>query len=92
MTHAQLSKNTRYIVRNGKVYCAYCGTKIEPDVEIDHHEETSYYHCDCADAIKELEIIAKIQEKEREIVELRKTLPKIKYRVVKRTVEELEII
>lgn len=91
MIRANLSRSTKHIILGGKAYCAYCGMKIEPDVEIDHHEETSYYHCNCADALKEIEIDKKVAEKEREIRALRETYPKAKYTVTKRAIEELKI-
>ena len=62
MRRANLEIDTEAIKVNGEIHCAYCGKKIEPDTEIDHHEETHYYHCDCEDAKKEIFIT---QEKQR---------------------------
>lgn len=62
-----------------KVYCAYCGKEIQPDSEIDHGEVRDYYHCDCEDALKEIEIIKKIASLERDIQNLRRELSETKY-------------
>lgn len=62
MIRAKLEIDTRTVTVNGEIHCVYCGKKIEPDTEIDHHETYSYYHCDCEDAKKEIFIR---QEKER---------------------------
>ena len=90
MIRAKLKMNTEHIVANKECYCAYCGKKIEPDTEIDHHKETHYYHCDCEDAKKEIFIM---QEKERitnkfkkDMMELDNQWPEKKYDVEKREV------
>lgn len=73
---------------DGKIYCAYCGKEIPADTEIDHHEETNYYHCDCEDALEEIRIRREITEHERQIVKLSNEMPEPKYQGMFRKVLE----
>ena len=90
MIRAKLEMNTEHIVANNECYCAYCGKKIEPDTEIDHREETHYYHCDCEDAKKEIFIRKETEritnEFKKNIMELESQWPMIRYGVEKRDV------
>ena len=90
MTRAQLEMNTENIVVNGDVCCAYCGRKIKPDTEIDHHEVTEYYHCDCEDAKKEIYVRQerkKIMDEYRRNIEwLDSQYPKPKFKAEKRDI------
>ena len=82
---AKLEYNTKNIELDGKKYCAYCGSEIKPDTEWDEHYDYSYYHCDCEDALKEIEIHEKMVEVERELSNLRAMMPKPKYKLVTET-------
>ena len=75
---------------DGKIYCAYCGKEIPADTEIDHHEETNYYHCDCEDALEEIRIRKEIAEHERQIEKLRNMFPVPRYQsAVKIVIEKI---
>ena len=91
MVRAKLEYTTRNIRGEGKVFCAYCGKEIRPDTEIDHYETCDYYHCDCEDALKEIDIHNAIRQKEKEIEELERSMPKIKYtiKVVKKEIVKI---
>lgn len=94
MIRAKLEYSTKNLDLNQKKYCIYCGKEIESDSEIDHNEYTNYYHCDCEDALKEIEIHKKIMQlkeeiklKENEIKKLNDSIPKNKYAVIKTLVK-----
>ena len=68
MISAKLEYNTKSIKTEGKVFCAYCGKEIHPDREIDEgYYDYDYYHCDCEDALKEIEIQKQIESKKKDI-------------------------
>lgn len=50
--------------------CAYCGKTLKPYI---NHNNSYFWHCDCADANKEQELRLKIQA-------LKKQMPKPKYK------------
>lgn len=85
MINAKLDYNTKSIKHNGKVYCAYFGSEIKHDTEIDGYDSWDYYHCDCEDALKEIEIANQIKEVEKEINRLKGSMPKVKYGLVTET-------
>ena len=88
-----LSDNFYTCVHNGEAYCEYGGKKIAPDCESDHYEVTEYYHCDCDDAIKQMDIEDKIKEIYRtQIVPLQNSLPEAKYALKSKTVFEISKI
>lgn len=87
-----MKMDTRHISYNGKIYCAYCGKEIKPDCDYDHYDVDTYWHCDCDDALKEIEIAEDISKLKVEITlltkdlnnrisELVKSRPKVKYEV-----------
>ena len=77
-------------MHNGEAYCEYCGQKITPDCESDHYEVIEYYHCDCNDAIKQMDIEDKIKEIYRtQILPLRNSFPEVKYTLQTKTVCEI---
>lgn len=83
MISAKLQINTKFIyIDSNHVYCAYCGKEISPDTEIDHHEVTNFYHCDCPDALKDIEIQQEINHHRAEIDKLSSSFPAPKYKVV----------
>lgn len=90
MRYAKLSKHTEHIFFENKMRCAYCGKEIKPDVEIDHGEITEYYHCNCEDAQKQLEIDTKkgklASEYHQKLLDLERAYPKAKYEIRKETV------
>lgn len=49
----------------------------------------SYYHCDCEDALKEIEIRQKLVQLEKNMRELQLSMPKTKYTKQKVTVDKL---
>ena len=90
MIYARLNYNTKHLNVDGKKYCAYCGQEIKPDAEIDHHETTEYFHCDCKDALKEIKISQDITKLKLEInnitykiFELEKQYPKPHFKLTK---------
>ena len=85
MMSANLSYNTLSIKHNGKVYCAYCGKEIEADLKIDGYDSYEYYHCNCEDAMKEIEVRKEIEAAEREVCKLTAKLPKPKFQLVTET-------
>lgn len=90
MIHAKKSRNTKHFMHNGEAYCEYCGQKITPDCESDHYEITKYYHCDCDDAIKQMDIEDKIKKiYETQILPLRNSFPEVKYTLETKTVCEI---
>lgn len=90
MIRAKKARNTKHFMHNGEAYCEYCGQKITPDCEIDHYEVIEYYHCDCDDAIKQMDIEDKIKEiYETQITPLRNSFPEIKYALGTKTVCEI---
>ena len=97
MLCAKLPYNTQYIHHKGKVYCAYCGKELIEDNTTDHYEIVEqYYHCDCEDAKKEISIKQEIQkvtkEYDNKIYELKKSIPKRKYKSEKTVTCELKLI
>ena len=93
MRWAKKARNTKHFMHNGEAYCEYCGQKITPDCESDHYEVIKYYHCDCDDAIKQMDIEDKIKEIYRtQILPLQNSLPEIKYALETKTVFEISKI
>ena len=93
MRWAKKARNTKHFMHNGEAYCEYCGQKITPDCESDYYEVTEYYHCDCNDAIKQMDIEDKIKEIYRtQIIPLQNSLPEIKYALETKTVFEISKI
>ena len=82
MIRAKLEYSTKHFAFEKKAICSYCGKEIQPDSEFDHHETYTYYHCDCEDAIKEIEINNAILKKQQEIRELNSSMPKAKYKII----------
>ena len=71
------SFNSKYIElgRQGlgtHYYCVYCGEELKSVEKWEDWDYHTYYYCDCEDAKKEIEIMKKIRELERQ-------LPKEKY-------------
>ena len=90
MINAKLPYNTKSLKIDGKRYCVYCGQEIKPDTEIDHHETTEYFHCDCEDALKEIKIYQEIKKLQlenqnivRKIYKLEEQYPKPLFKLVK---------
>ena len=81
MEHLQM--NTRALEINGHKFCAYCGEQIPFDEIWDKDTRISeyFYHCDCEDAKKEIEIKKKIRSLETEIISLKRDFPREKYEV-----------
>lgn len=91
MSRAKIDINTRYLTFPlGERRCAYCGKVIEPDTEWDDYESYEYYHCDCEDAKKEIEISLQIRSVENEYIdklrELKRQMPEPKYKAEMKTV------
>ena len=86
--HAKLGLNTQHFVYGHKVHCAYCNKEIEPDSAWDDYDREDFYHCDCEDALKEIDILKQINQKKREIKSLEYQIPKIKYIVKKKDIIE----
>lgn len=84
MIRAKLERSTKNLNIDGVHYCAYCGKEIKPDSEIDHHEQTDYYHCDCPDALKEIEIDRRLAELKKERVMLEEEMPRVKFAIVEK--------
>ena len=86
MINAKLSISTKYIDLDGNKYCSYCVKEIKPDIEYSYEDryEFSYYHCDCKDALLQMELEDKINNMSKEIDKIKKQFPSVKY--VKRTV------
>lgn len=89
MIYARLNYNTKHLNVDGKKYCAYCGQEIKPDTEIDHHETTEYFHCNCEDALKEIKVYQEIKklrleskEITKKIYELEEQYPKPLFKLV----------
>lgn len=86
MIRAKLDYSTQFIGLEDGYYCVYCGKKIKPDTEIDHHEVTEYYHCDCEDALKEIEVHNNIERLKKELKDWLNKYPEPKYKIdTKRT-------
>ncbi len=91
MIRAKLEYNTNHLNYYNKCYCSYCGKEIKADTEIDNHESFDYYHCDCEDALKEIELYKEIKKLEERIIELKSSMPKAKYGIVKKVlIEEIK--
>lgn len=75
----KLGYNTQHFEHEHKIYCAYCCKEIKPDVAWDDYDEINYYHCDCEDALKEIELLKEIRNKKEEIESLERQIPKRKY-------------
>ena len=91
MSKADIDFNTKYLdFPLGEKRCAYCGKVIEPDTEWDEYDRYDYYHCDCPDALKEIEIMKEVYRLEAECKinknRLMDKLPKIKYKKEMQTV------
>lgn len=63
--------NTKHDFPGGdfNAICVYCGKELKPYL---NHNNSYFWHCDCADANKEQELRLKIQA-------LKKQMPKPKY-------------
>ena len=85
MMCAKIPYNTKHIKHNGEILCAYCCNKIEPDIEVDGYDSWDYYHCNCEDALKEIEIHNEIIKLEKEIEKYKSFIPKAKYKLVTET-------
>lgn len=92
MIRAKLERSTKFIEMDGKYYCSYCGKELSADATLDHHENTLYFHCDCEDAVKQMEVEDKMKEVSTrfrlELIELESQLPKEKYGKVTKTLIE----
>ena len=79
--------NTQYLdFPLGEKRCCYCGKVIDPDIEWDEYDRHEYFHCNCPDALKELEILKEIDRIEEQKIELRRSIPKTKYKKEYKTI------
>ena len=85
---AKLGFNTQHFEYDRKVHCAYCNKEIEPDSAWDDYDREDFYHCDCEDALKEIDILKQISKKKQEIKSLECQIPKRKYVVKKKEIIE----
>lgn len=89
--------NTQTVDVDKRLYCAYCGKRIEPEHVTfwygHSYDEETYYHCDCEDAKNEILMQQKLSAFDQDMQDKREALlrqfPKPKYRV-KLILEEIE--
>ena len=86
-----LNINTRYLnFPDDEKRCAYCGKVIERERVWDDYDHWDYFHCDCEDAQKEIEITLALRGLERDYEqkkrELEKSMPHPKFKAEKQTV------
>ena len=70
----------KYIEKENKYYCPYCGKELEVKEEWEDYELYTYRFCNCDDAKEERRIMCEIRN-------LEKQLPKPKYEVKPEIVE-----
>ena len=94
-SRAKIEVDTAYLtLPNGERHCAYCGKIIEPDTEWDDYDKYEYFHCDCEDAKKEINLCLQLRKLDSEYFEKKKELelqfpkPKLKFKTVLVPIED----
>lgn len=65
---AEIPYNTQHLDYKGKKICAYCGKELKQDESWDDgYPDETFYHCDCEDAKKEIELQQKKYKLEYEL-------------------------